>query len=199
MQWITGQIISKIWQTKKKKQRLKSRYNLLGPKVIREKSSESGITSQKENKLLKLRNKREAEHFVSVTKREAKSKTNKSSNLGLEESTLESEKSTQIISNSASKYNPTTVQNILITKAHSNSDPMSETQGILDVLQREIWFVSDEGSDQYNCQTESTPCKNLQTVLDRASDGAEIYVTSETLSLDLVNDTVWYKMAYWGT
>ena len=178
---------------KEKESKKKSRYNLLGPKIIKEKSSESGIASQKENKLSKLRNKREAEHFLSVTKREAKSKTNKISTLN---STLESEKTTQIISYSASKYNSTAVQNILITKAHSNSEHVSEPQIILD---REIWFVSDEGSDQYNCQTESTPCKNLQTVLDRASDGAEIYVTSETLSLDLVHDTVWYKMGYLGT
>ena len=119
---------------------------------------------------------------MSVTKREAKSITNKSSTLALEDSTLESEKTTQIISNSA--FNSTTAQDILNTKAHSKSE-------------REIWFVSDEGSDKYNCQTESTPCKNLQTVLDRASDGAEIYVTSDTLSLDLVNDTLWYKMSYW--
>ena len=63
-----------------------------------------------------------------------------------------------------------------------------------DVLQKEIWFVSDGGSDRYNCQTEYAPCKNLQTVLDRASDGADIFVTSETLSLDLVNDTVWYTI-----
>ena len=75
---------------------------------------------------------------------------------------------------------------------------MSETQVTLDVSQKEIWFVSDEGSDRYNCQTESTPCKNLQTVLDRASDGAEIYVTSETLSLDLVNDTLWYRIPLWS-
>ena len=161
---------------KEKESKRKSRYNLLDPKVIREKSSESGIASQKENKLLKLRNKREAEHFVSVTKREAKSKSNKNSDLGLEESTLEYEKSTQIISHSAFKYNSTTVQDILKTKTHSNLDPMSETQGIIDVSQKETWFVSDEGSDRDNCQTESTPCKNLQTVLDRASDGAEIFV-----------------------
>ena len=182
---------------KEKETKLKLGYNLLGPMVNREKFSESGIASQKENKLLKLRNKREAEHFVSVTKREAKSKTNKSSNLGLEESTLEYEKTTQIISHRTFKYNLTTVQNILITKEHSNSDHISETQGILDVSQKEIWFVSDEGSDQYNCQTESTPCKNLQTVLDRASDRAEIYVTSKTLSLGLVTNTVWYKIASW--
>ena len=180
-----------------KETKLKVEYNLLSPKVIREKSSESAIASQKENKLLKLRNKREAEHFVSVTKREAKSKTNKSSMLALKESTLEYEKTTQIISHSAFKYNSTTVQDILKTKAHSDSDSISETQGILDVSQNEIWFASDEGSDRDNCQTESTPCRNLQTVLDRASDGAEIYVTSETLSLDLVNDTVWYKMPFW--
>ena len=105
-------------------------------------------------------------------------------------------KTTQMISHSASEYNSKTVQDILKTKTHSNSDPMSETQGILDVSQKETWFVSDEGSDRDNCQTESTPCKNLQTVLNRASDGAEIYVTSETLSLDLVNDTVWYKSVH---
>ena len=79
-----------------KETKLKVGYDLLSPKVIREKSSESGIVSQKENKLINLRNQREAEYFVSVTKREAKSKTNKSSNLGLEESTLESEKSAQM-------------------------------------------------------------------------------------------------------
>ena len=183
--------------SKEKETKQKIGYNLLGSKIITEKS-ESEIASQKENKLLKLRNKREAEYFLSISEREAKSKTNKNSSLVLEESTLKYEKTIQIISNSASNYNLTTVQNILITNALSNSDPMSETQGILDVSQKEIWFVSDEGSDRYNCKTESTPCKNLQNVLDRASDGAEIYVTSQTISLDLVNDTVWYKMAFWS-
>ena len=180
---------------KEKETKQKVEYNLLGPKVITEKSSESGMASQKGNKLLNPKIKREAEYFLSVTKRE--SKTNKSSTLALEESTLEYEKSAQMISNSASKYNSTAVQNILITKAHSNSDTVSETQVTLDVSQKEIWFISDEGSDRYDCQTESTPCKNLQTVLDRASDGAEIYVTSETLSLDLVDESFWYKMAFW--
>ena len=88
--------------------------------------------------MLKLRNKREAEHFLSVTKTEAKGKTNKSSNLALEDSTLESEKTTQIMSDSASKYNLTTVQNILKTKAHSNSELVSEGPEILNVSQREI-------------------------------------------------------------
>ena len=47
-----------------------------------------------------------------------------------------------------------------------------------------IWYVSDSGSDDNDCHSESAPCKNLQTVLDRATDGADIYITSETLSLD---------------
>ena len=92
---------------KEKETKLKVGYNLHGPMVNKENSSESGIVSQKEKKLLKLRNKREAEHFLSVTKRE--SKTNKSSTFALEENTLESEETTQIISNSASENNPTTL------------------------------------------------------------------------------------------
>ena len=180
---------------KEKETKQKKGYHLLVHKLI--KGKPSARTSQKENKLLKSKIKKGTEHFLSVTKREAKSKTDKSSNLALEETTLESGKTTQIISHSTFKYKSTAVQNILITNAHSNSDSMSETQGILDVSQKEIWFVSDEGSDRYNCQTEFTPCKNLQTVLDRASNGAEVYVTSEILSLDLVYDTVWYKMAFW--
>ena len=182
---------------KKKETKLKVGYNLLGRQVIREKSSESGIASQKEDKLLKPKIKREAGHFLLVAKREAKRKANKSSALPLEESTLKYDKNTQVISHSAFKYNLATVQDILKTKAHSNLELVSEKQGILDVSQKEIWFVSDEGSDRDNCQTESTPCKNLQTVLNRASDHAEIYVTSQTLSLDLVKDIVWYKMAHW--
>ena len=46
-----------------------------------------------------------------------------------------------------------------------------------------ILYVSDNGSDQNDCPMQSTPCQNLQTVLDRAMDGADIYVTSDTLSL----------------
>ncbi len=49
--------------------------------------------------------------------------------------------------------------------------------------QPNIWFVSAYGSDENDCHTESTPCKNLQTVLNRAEDGADIYVTSETLEV----------------
>ena len=104
----------------------KAGYNPLDSKAIKERSSESGIASQKENKLLKPKIKREAEYFLSISKREVKSKTNKSSNLPLEESILKSEKTTQIISNSVFMYNSTRVQNILITNANSNSNPMSE-------------------------------------------------------------------------
>ena len=71
----------------------------------------------------------------------------------MEESTLET------------KYNFTKIQNKIITK--TQSDFVSQPHGLLDVLQKEIWFVSDGGSDKYDCQTESTPCQNLQTVLDR--------------------------------
>ncbi len=59
--------------------------------------------------------------------------------------------------------------------------------------------MSDLGSDDNDCHTELTPCKNLQTVLDRAQDGADIYVTSDTLSLDLaqaVLDEVPYKRLF---
>ena len=47
-----------------------------------------------------------------------------------------------------------------------------------------IWYISDVGSDYNDCHSAAAPCRNLQTVLDRATDGAEIYVTSDTLSLD---------------
>ncbi len=57
------------------------------------------------------------------------------------------------------------------------------------------WFVSDSGSDEHDCLTESTPCRSLQTVLDRVSEqGAlgrvtqqksSIFVTSSTLRLQV--------------
>ena len=50
-----------------------------------------------------------------------------------------------------------------------------------------MWFVSDYGSDDSDCLSESTPCRNLQTVLDRATDGADIYIISDKLSLDHVH------------
>ena len=52
-----------------------------------------------------------------------------------------------------------------------------------------IWYVSDDGSDNNDCHSESAPCKNLQTVLDRATDGADIYVTSRTFSLQIQETT----------
>ena len=50
-----------------------------------------------------------------------------------------------------------------------------------------IWYVSDYGPDDNDCQTESTPRQKIQTVLNRATDGAGICVTSHTLSLDIGN------------
>ena len=47
------------------------------------------------------------------------------------------------------------------------------------------WYVSDSGSDDNDCHSVSAPCRILQTVLDRATDGADIYVTSPTLSLGM--------------
>ena len=47
-----------------------------------------------------------------------------------------------------------------------------------------IWYVSDYGSDDNDCHSASAPCRNLQIVLNRAADGADIYVTSDSLSLD---------------
>ena len=47
-----------------------------------------------------------------------------------------------------------------------------------------IWYVSDDGADDSHCHSASAPCRNLQTVLNRAIDGADIYVTSDSLSLD---------------
>ena len=56
-----------------------------------------------------------------------------------------------------------------------------------------IWYVSDFGSDDIDCHSESAPCKNLQTVLNRATDGADIYVKSKTLSLNMVRGSFWIK------
>ena len=44
--------------------------------------------------------------------------------------------------------------------------------------------MSDDGSDDNDCHSGSSPCKNLQTVLNRATDVADIYVTSPTLSIN---------------
>ena len=45
------------------------------------------------------------------------------------------------------------------------------------------WFLSEFGSDDNDCHSEFTQCRNLQTVLERATDGADIYVTSRRLPL----------------
>ena len=47
-----------------------------------------------------------------------------------------------------------------------------------------IWYVSMFASDDNDCQSESAPCKNLHTVLDRVTDGSVICVLSYKISLD---------------
>ena len=56
--------------------------------------------------------------------------------------------------------------------------------------------MSDSGSDDNDCHSASSPCRNLQTVLDRAADGADIYVTSETLPINDKNCTVTIDIYY---
>ena len=46
-----------------------------------------------------------------------------------------------------------------------------------------VWYVSDEGSDFNDCQDESAPCRDLQSVFDAAEDRAAVYVLSERLSV----------------
>ena len=58
-----------------------------------------------------------------------------------------------------------------------------------------IWYVSDSGSDDNDCHSVSAPCRNLETVLDRATYGADIYVTSDTLALDFSINTYTYVEA----
>ena len=53
----------------------------------------------------------------------------------------------------------------------------------VDFKSNNIWYVSDDGSDDNDCHSASAPCRNLQTVLNNATDGADIYVTFDTLSL----------------
>ena len=55
--------------------------------------------------------------------------------------------------------------------------------------------MSDDGSDGNDCHSASAPCKNLQVVLDKAMDGADIYVTSYTLALDfaIVYISYWHN------
>ena len=61
-----------------------------------------------------------------------------------------------------------------------------------------IWYVSDTGSDNNDCHLESAPCRNLQTILDRAKDGADVYVTSNFLSLNMKLGYVWTEHPDYG-
>ena len=58
-----------------------------------------------------------------------------------------------------------------------------------------IWYVSDDGSDENDCHSPTVPCRNLQTVLNRAKDDADIYVTSPKLSVDKVYRNVTFILS----
>ena len=62
-------------------------------------------------------------------------------------------------------------------------------------IRNDIWHVSDDGSDDNDCHSAFAPCRNLQTVLDRATDGADIYVTSETLLICSVNSIISFNIS----
>ena len=49
-----------------------------------------------------------------------------------------------------------------------------------------IWYVSDYGSDENDCHSTYAPCQNLHTVLEKSTDGADIYVISPTLSFGMI-------------
>ncbi len=46
------------------------------------------------------------------------------------------------------------------------------------------WYISDEAHDTSGCGNISSPCRHLQTVLERIPHLAVIFVISPTLSLD---------------
>ena len=171
----------------------KTRYYLMINKIFKQIVSGSRGNLHNESNLLKLKASSEEKQLLSIKKREAGSKNIETSKILLDEAT----KNTSI---NISEYDLTTVQNIIMTETHLNKDPVStittQNHSVLDFPQKEIWFVSDEGSDKNNCHTESTPCRNLQTVLDRALGDTNIYVTSSTLSLALFNASLWHKLAF---
>ena len=61
---------------------------------------------------------------------------------------------------------------------------------------KNIWYVSDSGSDDNDCLSTSVPCRNLQVVLNRATDGADIYVTSRTLPLEVWDCVINSSLSY---
>ena len=77
---------------------------------------------------------------------------------------------------------------------HLDNDPIVCITIVL-VAAANIWYVSDNGLDNNDCHSASAPCQNLQTVLDNAKDGADIYVMSDTLSLDAVYKKTWNWLA----
>ncbi len=66
----------------------------------------------------------------------------------------------------------------------------------ISATQRNVWYLSYSGSDTNDCLTESTPCQNLQTILDRAREGADILVTSDKMSINKSHCTVRSSKAF---
>ena len=174
--------------------RQKSIHDLPNLKNVNQKKTQTAIIN---DNLIKLNINRKADNFHSVKKRTVEIKAIQNSNKVQEGEMLDSK-----INRELRNSNEITIPSILMRETRTNEDVISEMPSqirrVLEYSQKNTWFVSDEGSDENNCQIESTPCKNLQTVLDRASNDADICVTSDTLFLDLVNDTVWYKMSPWS-
>ena len=55
---------------------------------------------------------------------------------------------------------------------------------LLDGVATNTWYESDEGSDMNVCNSLASPCRHLQSVLNKACDGADIIITSSTLNLN---------------
>ena len=174
--------------------RQNSIHDLPDLKNVNQKKTRTAIIN---DNLIKLNINRKADNFHSGKKRSVEIKAIENSNKVQEEEMLDSK-----INRKLRNSNEITIPSILMREAHTSKDEISEMPfqilAVVEYSQKNIWFVSDKGSDENNCQIESTPCRNLQTVLVRASDNADIYSTSDTLSLDLANDTFWYKMSLWG-
>ena len=45
------------------------------------------------------------------------------------------------------------------------------------------WYLSTSGNDTNDCQSETRPCRHIQTVLERASHNADIQIVSNVLNI----------------
>ena len=129
-------------------------YHFLTNKLFKQMMYGSRGSLHNDNNFLKLQANSKKKHSLSIKKREAESKNIETSNKLLVEATLKSRNLTSI---NISEYDLTTVQ----TETHVNEDNVISLiaiiHGVLNFSQKGIWFVSDEGSDENNCQTVSTP------------------------------------------